>query len=389
MKLRILIAFFLLAFLIPPASAATGNIVGTILEVEGQAQITAPGGKPASAIVTMTVSPGDIITTGPASRVYLQLIDNTELTLGENGQLTVDDYNFDVNAPAENRATYSVLRGTFLYVSGLIAKRPDPQVTVNIPVGSIGIRGTKFWGGQMGAAYEIIVGDGEVEVTNKAGKVRLKKGQGTSVKSAAAQPAQPKTWPKEKIDKAIGTVALKNPAAVGERMKQNAERNEMLRSMHREQIIEQRILKEEGLKLKDSVKPEEPKVRERLKRLQEEKARRMSGLPELPAVSDVTKNTANTLTRATSPVKATVETTLDTTRAATGTAADATARTVDTVTETTKTVIEKVDGTVQTTVEKVTETVDKPVQNTTDIVKETTKPVTDTTGKILRNLHKD
>lgn len=383
MKTLSLIAFFLLV-ITAPAFAASDDIVGTILEVEGAATVTVPGNPPAPAAVTMAVHPGDVIETGAGARVYMQLIDNTELTLGENGRMTIDDYNFDPSSSAENSATYSIVKGAFLYVSGLIAKRPDPQVTVNVPVGSIGIRGTKFWGGEVSGTYDVIVGDGEVELNTGGGKVRLKKGQGTSVKARGAAPAPAKAWPQDRINKAVATVALKNPGKVGERMKRNAERNEMLRLMHREKIIERKLMKEEGIKPEDAKKPE---ARERLKRLQEEKARRMSGLPDLPAAEKPAA--VKSIIRSEKPVRATVETTVDTTRTLT----DDAKRTLNSVTETTTTVIEKTDGTVQTTVEKVTDTVDKPVTDTTDIVKDTAKdtaaPVRDTakdTGRVLKTL---
>lgn len=236
----------LMLFVAAPAAHAqtdaTSDIVGTVLEVEGAATITMQGVAQAQPLkVNMPVHTGDIIVTGPAAKAYVMLIDNTELTLSENGQLSIDDYNFNDRDSTNNSATYSVLKGAFLYVSGLVAKKENPDVTVNVPQGSIGIRGTRFWGGEVDGEYGIVVGDGEVEVDSGAGtKTRIRKGEGAAFKGRGKPMDKPKIWAKERIERATKTVALKNPADVGRRIQANAPRRELLRDRHRE-IMQKRI----------------------------------------------------------------------------------------------------------------------------------------------------
>src|SRR5690606_10605176 len=117
---------------------------------------------------------------------------NTEITLAENAQFTVDEYSYNPQDKAKNYATYSVMEGAFLYVSGLLAKKEIPDVTINVPQGSIGIRGTKFWGGAIDGAYGVIVGDGKVQVTTKGGSVSLTRGQGTHLRNRFEKPDSPK-----------------------------------------------------------------------------------------------------------------------------------------------------------------------------------------------------
>jgi hypothetical protein len=51
--------------------------------------------------------------------------------------------------------------------------------------------------------------EGEVSVSNQAGSVMLaKSGQGTDIASALDRPGEPKTWPEEKVARAIATVTL-------------------------------------------------------------------------------------------------------------------------------------------------------------------------------------
>ncbi|MBU6234572.1 MAG: FecR domain-containing protein [Alphaproteobacteria bacterium] len=223
-------AIFLVA---APVARADEDVIGTVLEVEGTANVIANGVK-SPITVNMPVHTGDLLTTGSESRLYIMLLDSTELTLSENGNLSVDDYVYDEANNSDNHAAYSIIKGAFLYVSGLVAKKENPEVTVKTGVGSIGIRGTRFWGGEMDGKFGVLVGDGEVEFDSGAGPVRIRKGEGTSVKARGEKPEPINTWPREKIDRAVKTVALKNPEVVGQRIKvEKAERQEFMRQQHK------------------------------------------------------------------------------------------------------------------------------------------------------------
>lgn len=379
-----LIALALVAF--SPASFAGDDVIGTVLEVEGNATISSNGNIPVGVAVNTPVHPNDVILTGPASRVYVQLIDDTEFTLGENGQMTVDDYEFDQADKDDNHAVYSVVRGAFLYVSGLIAKKENPDVKVNVPVGSIGIRGTKFWGGNVGSGYDVIVGEGEVELATAGGKVRIGKGQGTTVKAGAAAPETPKAWPKARIDKAVATIALKNPAVIGERMKANAVHNEQLRAQHHEKIIQRKIFEREQERLNNGTKTDsqsDDAGAARRKRLREERERRLnSSTDPLPGTTDAATEKLRSVTRSDKPAGITVEPTVSTVR--------------DTANGASSPVVEMTTRTVTTTVEKAAETVEKPVNPTRAAVKETSEKTTgavkntvretgSATGRVLNN----
>lgn len=78
------------------------------------------------------------------------------------------------------------------------------------PVGTIGIRGTDFWGGYLEADnidVLLISGEHAIEVKNANGSVMLQKaGEGTTLKKDQIAP-QVKIWPQAKVDKAIATIA--------------------------------------------------------------------------------------------------------------------------------------------------------------------------------------
>jgi hypothetical protein len=238
MVLKTITAFalaFLICFSPAPLIAQDKDIIGTILEVEGTGTIQADNTKK-EATVNTPIHTGDMILTGPQSRIFLLLIDNTELTLSENGQLSVDDYIFNEEDKTNNKAVYSILKGAFLYASGEIAKKKNPDVILNIPAGSIGIRGTRFWGGDIDGSYGLLVGEGEVEINTGTGPVRLKTNGTATLKGRGLKPDTSKTWTPDKIKRAISQIVLKNPETVSARMKAEIkERQPLLRKRHLKQ----------------------------------------------------------------------------------------------------------------------------------------------------------
>ncbi len=252
-----------------PAYAEDGGIIGTIQEVEGTVTVMSSGGAKVLAAIDTPMHEHDTIVTGPASRAFVLLIDNTELTLSENTTLRFDDYAYDNEDDTENKGVYSILQGTFLYVSGLVAKKENPDVTVNTPYGAIGIRGTEFWGGDIDGVYGILVNDGQVSVRNESGAVALAKGEGTTLRSRREAPLRGVRWGDEKIQRAVASVSLKNRAQIRQRIQQKQEWYRTLRAEHKERLRAKRgKLREKLLERKVPAASGErrQKIRERLQR---------------------------------------------------------------------------------------------------------------------------
>lgn len=218
--------------------------IGTIIEVEGTGTLQSDIGSIANA-ATVTLSPAksdfpvflnDVIETGPDSKAHILFIDDTELTLGENARLEIDEYIFDPDNMDSNAGRFSITRGAFLFVSGLITKISKPDVQVNTAYGTIGIRGTAFWGGQMDDEYGILVQDGEITVQNERGRINVGKGQGTSLRSRSSMPARPKTWSPDKIQRAQNKIALQRKAAVMRRVAEKKEMHNVLRAKYKENM---------------------------------------------------------------------------------------------------------------------------------------------------------
>lgn len=234
------------------STAAEKVAIGTLIASEGNVMLQTPSGEPHYLKASAPIHLHDVIETGAKARALIVLIDNSEITLGENAQFTIDEYIFDETNDAINRARYSMLRGAFLYVSGLVAKKSDPRyspdVIVNTPAASIGIRGTSFWGGEIDEAYGVLVTDGKVDVQTSRGRVNIDKGLGTTILSRNDTPAKGITWPQEKIDRAVATITMKDAEALRERITQNAAAQETQRTAYKEYLAarleEQKMLKD-------------------------------------------------------------------------------------------------------------------------------------------------
>lgn len=180
----------------PAAFAADGDAVATILTIEGSATVTPAGSKDAvAAKANMRIHMHDVIQTKKQSRLFLLFIDNTQITLADSTRLTVDEYVFDPDNKAGNKARYNILEGTFDYLSGLVAKKKDPDVQIKTAYGSIGIRGTQLWGGHVtGHGYGIYVSEGAIGVSNSGGGVNVGAGQGTFILGPGQPPGPPGPW---------------------------------------------------------------------------------------------------------------------------------------------------------------------------------------------------
>ncbi|MBI3440588.1 MAG: FecR domain-containing protein [Proteobacteria bacterium] len=170
----------LVSAFVPPEHAgqyaASGQIandatpVGHITEVSGEAHIVRADGTHVPAAVNTPLYQGDVIETSKAGAVNLQFADNTSFAISESARMSVDKFIYD-SAHHSGSSFFSMLQGVFVYTSGLIGKADPGSVSIETPVGSIGIRGTVVAGHIMPAGQEskITILDGAITVTNGSG----------------------------------------------------------------------------------------------------------------------------------------------------------------------------------------------------------------------------
>jgi hypothetical protein len=127
---------------VPDAAAQDTVRVGTIKTLRGDARIIGPGGSVA-ATVGGAVRQNDTLETGTDGALGLSFIDDTTLSMGPKSRITLTKVVFDPDQSNFAFAT-SIAKGTFMFVSGSIAKLAPQTVQITTPVNTIGIRGTRF-----------------------------------------------------------------------------------------------------------------------------------------------------------------------------------------------------------------------------------------------------
>lgn len=109
----------------------------------------------------------DNITTGLKSKAQFSMSDGGLITLKENTEIKISEYQFD-QYQNTNSATLEVVSGGLRSISGLI-KKSGGDYKVDTPVGSIGIRGTHFAVQVTGdnVFFGVFSGDIDIQLINK------------------------------------------------------------------------------------------------------------------------------------------------------------------------------------------------------------------------------
>ena len=95
----------------------------------------------------------ETIVAGAGSGTQILLLDQSTFTIGEDSEVVMDTFIYD---PATNdgKIVASVKQGSLKVISGLISKKNPDALTVEVPEGTLGSRGTEF---------QTIVGSGKTD----------------------------------------------------------------------------------------------------------------------------------------------------------------------------------------------------------------------------------
>lgn len=202
---RIVLGLFFIAFaMIRPAmaqdinDAAIVEPVATVIEIEGDVAVKDANGKAAKLEIDSPIFTSDEVFTGPESKALLLFIDDTQVTLGDNAEVKIKDFTFEPEDGGKKSALITFMRGSFLFVTGKIDKVMNPDVTLETPYASIGIRGTTVWGGTLDDAYNIFVQDGTVSVRNDRGAMMFARVKEQRLPTVVPSPAAPSCGAKPK-----------------------------------------------------------------------------------------------------------------------------------------------------------------------------------------------
>lgn len=118
-----------------PGLAASGTALGVNQSAELQSNAVTK-----ALDVGSDIQIGDKVITGPSGQVQIRFSDKTELVVGPNSSLLIEDYLLRADDSAGQFAI-KALGGTFRFVTGMAEK---DRYKIETPTGTIGVRGTAF-----------------------------------------------------------------------------------------------------------------------------------------------------------------------------------------------------------------------------------------------------
>jgi hypothetical protein len=159
-------------FVASPFGAAAAQSVGTVTRVQGSTTPAASG---------TPVHMNDRLRTGANARLEVTFNDNSKLTLGENANVVIDRYVYNPNKSSA-QVVLNATQGALRFAGGKIEQMNQKNIVVNTPNAALAVRGTHFWAGPIDGQYGVLLLNGKVGVSNRAGAVTLARpGMGTDI----------------------------------------------------------------------------------------------------------------------------------------------------------------------------------------------------------------
>lgn len=175
---------------------------GSLKDVQGDVKVNAQ-----AAAMGSKVDAGSMIKTGPASRATIRFDDGQIVVLGANTEFKVREYAYSKEDPSKDNIVLDIFRGSLRAISGALGHRNPNKFALFTPTATAGIRGTDFlttvldYVGQDGVTRQqafFSVKGGQIEVSTKAGKLPLGKGQAVlTTPSGAITPVPLESLPAE------------------------------------------------------------------------------------------------------------------------------------------------------------------------------------------------
>ena len=180
---------------------------GKVEEIQGTVWAQTGGEAPRKLEKDAVFFVTDRITTETSSSVKLLFDDNTKFSIGTESELAIDKFVY--HKPEEaNSFSARFFKGTFRFVTGLIAKEKPEDMEVKTTVAVIGIRGTQVIGETTATSATIILLEPEdqsrksvIQVANQFGSVIIDEpGFGTEIPDELSPPSPPRRMRLETIN---------------------------------------------------------------------------------------------------------------------------------------------------------------------------------------------
>ena len=137
----VLVLFLLVAVLFATEASSADLRVASIKSLKGQASVVR-GEQTLPVVTGMPLFAKDRLKTRSDSALSLIMLDDTILSLGSESELELKQYVFD---PQESNFSIvlKMVKGTFIYLSGVIGKLEPEAIRLETPDTTIAVRGTR------------------------------------------------------------------------------------------------------------------------------------------------------------------------------------------------------------------------------------------------------
>ena len=196
---KIFSAYLVFLLLINTAPVFAATQAGHVEQIKGTAWAQIADEEARKLEKNSTIFVNDKINTEADSTVQLRFEDNTKFFIGTDSEMSIEKFLYK-QSNQENSFSTRILKGTFRFVTGLIAKEKPESMEVNTTVATIGIRGTHVVGEADSTSATIILIEPEdtsrktiIEVYNQYGSVTIDEpGYGTEIPDEFSPPSPPR-----------------------------------------------------------------------------------------------------------------------------------------------------------------------------------------------------
>ena len=135
---------------------------------------------------------GDRLWTGPRTKAQIRFSDGAIMTLRADTEFRVDEYEFDSQNANRNKSFFTLIKGGFRTITGLISRLKPDSYKVKTSYAIVGVRGTTYETVIDNALY-VAAWQGTVSVENDAGETILGFGQDTNYARVSGANRRPVT----------------------------------------------------------------------------------------------------------------------------------------------------------------------------------------------------
>jgi hypothetical protein len=115
------------------------------------------------------INAGETISTATGARAQVRFADGGFISLQPNTQFRVDEFNYKNKTDGAEKGFFSLLKGGFRAVTGVIGRANKNTYRVKTPAATLGIRGTGYNMALRDDGLFVNVGEGAISLSNNAG----------------------------------------------------------------------------------------------------------------------------------------------------------------------------------------------------------------------------